>query len=184
MKKEEPYELRLKMANMHDTFLEDLENAMKDENYIEASWLCYALIEQRITRMIEKHINKCPKKKRTKDKGPVGISTKIECLKKLTKIGYGAYKDVDKKLLNDLANWIKDRNKLMHGLVSIEHYKKYEKEFESLAKRGQPLVKQLYEEAKKVREWCRADNYFGKFPDITCRCNKYRCIVEEAESHV
>ena len=39
MKPSEPYEIRLKMAEMHDTFLEHLETAMKKKQYIEASWL-------------------------------------------------------------------------------------------------------------------------------------------------
>lgn len=46
MKQRESYEIRLEMARMHDTYIEDLHEAMKEARYVEASWLCYAIIEQ------------------------------------------------------------------------------------------------------------------------------------------
>lgn len=178
MKPMESYEVRLEMAQMHDDFLERLDKAMKRKQYIEASWLCYAIFEQRITRIIEKHISQCPKAKRGKNENPVGIATRILCLQKLVKQQYGPYANFDKELLKKIFAWCKRRNDLIHGLVSLEHYKKYDREFRALAESGEPLVKQLYAEAGKVREWCRADNQFEKFPDFKCRCG-HRCIFEE-----
>ena len=177
MKSKETYETRLEMAHMHDEFLERLDAAMKQHNYVEASWLCYAIFEQRITRIVEKHITKCPKQNRNDNKYHVGIRTKITCLKKLSKVQYGAYANFDSKLLSEIAGWCKKRNTLMHGLVSLELYKKYDKEFKDLAESGTPMVKKLYEEASKVREWCRSDHKFGAFPVIKCRC-EYRCVYE------
>lgn len=178
MKQKESYSVRLEMAHMHDSFLERLESAMEEDQYVEASWLCYAIFEQRIARIISKHILKCPKGKRGENEKPVGIATKILCLKKLTKLEYGPYRDFDGELLNKIDKWCKKRNTLIHGLVSLEHYKKYDTEFRELASTGVPLVKQLYQEASKIREWCRDDNSFEKFPEIKCRC-EHRCICEE-----
>lgn len=178
MKPREPYPVRCEMAKMHDKFLDNLETAMKKKQYIEASWLCYAIFEQRIGRIIEKHLIKCPKGKRGKDEKPVGIATKLSCLKKLCKLKYGPYAEFDRKLLEDIRSWCKQRNELIHGLVSLEHYRKYDKEFKELAISGEPLVKRLYEEATRVREWCRGDYQLEKFPEIKCRC-EHRCIYEE-----
>lgn len=179
MKQKESYLLRCEMAEMHDKFLDNLKSAMEEAQYIEASWLCYAIFEQRIGRIIEKHLVKCPKGRRGRKEKPVSISTKLLCLEKLCKLKYGPYAEFDKKLLTDISVWCRQRNTLIHGLVSLEHYKKYDKEFENLALSGAPLVAQLYKEATKVCEWCRDKNHqFEKFPEIQCRC-KHRCIYEE-----
>ena len=97
---------------------------------------------------------------------------------KLCEKKYGPYAEFDKKLLEDILSWCKRRNDLIHGLVSLEHYRKYDNEFKELAIDGAPLVKRLYEEAAKVREWCRGNHQFEKFPNIKCRCG-HRCIYEE-----
>lgn len=178
MKREEPYEIRCEMAKMHDTFLNKLDSAMKKKRFVEASWLCYAIFEQRITRIIKKHIVKCPRGKRGKDEKPIGITTRLLCLQKLCKQKYGPYADFDCELLREINTWCKRRNALIHGLVSLEHYKKYDNEFESLSKDGEPLVKRLYAEATKARGWYRADNHLEKFPEIKCRCD-HRCVYEE-----
>ena len=51
-------------------------------------------------------------------------------------------------------------------------------EFKELATSGVPLGEKLYQEATKVRDWCRDDNSFDKFPEIKCRCG-HRCVFEE-----
>ena len=113
---------------------------MAKKQYTEASWLCYAIFEQRIGRIVEKHIKKCQKGRRSKNEKPVSITTKLVCLKKLCKQKYGPYADFDKGLLDEIGVWCKQRNDLIHGLISLEHYKKYDKEFKNLATSGAPLV--------------------------------------------
>ncbi len=176
--RKESYETRCEMAVMHDKFLDNLTSAMAKKQYTEASWLCYAIFEQRIGRIVEKHIKKCQKGRRSKNEKPVSITTKLVCLKKLCKQKYGPYADFDKGLLDEIGVWCKQRNDLIHGLISLEHYKKYDKEFKNLATSGAPLVERLYTEATKVREWCRKDNQFEKFPNMKCQCG-HRCICEE-----
>lgn len=123
MKQEEDFAVRLEMAEMHDQFLEHLESAMKKKQYIEASWLCYAIFEQRTERIIKKHNLKCPKGRRVKDEKPMGIATKLSCLKKLCKLKYFPHAKFDDKLLGEINTWYKQRNNLIHGLVSLFHYK-------------------------------------------------------------
>ena len=167
------------MAIMHDEMLKRLETAMSNNEHVEASWLCYAIFEQRITRMIEKHITKCPRQKRSSDDARVGISTRITCIIKLAKSNYGAYATIDHKVFSRLANWCTRRNKLVHSLLDVDTYKKYDAEFKELAKDGYALVHLIYQEAAKVRNWCKDNKKFGKFPNIACRCTKKRCICEQ-----
>ena len=179
MKGREAYTVRAEMALMHDDFLSRLDRAMKKKQYVEASWLCYAIFEQRITRLILKHISQCPKQPKEKNSAPVSISTKISCLKELVQAGYGGYAAFDSQLLSDLEKWCRTRNALVHGLVSLEHYKQYDKEFATLAKVGEPLVKRLYKESTKLREWWYTNKEFGTFPEFKCKCKKQRCVYEE-----
>lgn len=178
MKQIESIEVRTEMAHMHDEYLRRLDVAMEQKQYVEASWLCYAIFEQRIARIMKKHIRRCPRGKRSSNEKPVSITTKTICIKKLCKLKYGPYAQFDKKLMEDVEKWCSERNTLVHGLVSLDHYKRYDAEFKELAHSGQPLVDRLYEEAKRVRDWCNDGNSFGKFPEIKCRC-KHRCIREE-----
>ena len=170
---EDPYELRCEMAKMHNEFLEQLRESIQKRAYIEATWLCYAMFEQRTWRIIEKHAYLCPKEERKhKGKGIV-ISTKLKCLRKLCKLKYGPFSSFDAELIDLIDAWCDKRNKLTHGLISIEYYKKYSKEFEELAEIGYSLVSRLYDEATKIREWYRCeDNKLGTFPDVNCGCDK------------
>lgn len=175
MEPKETYEIRYKMAKMHDEMQERLEKAMESQKYVEVSWLCYSIMEQRITRMIEKHIAKCPREQRN-NIIPAGISTRITCIKRLVNKKYGAYANVDHELIVKIYHWCKRRNKLVHSLLSLDSYREYDKDFKELAESGYPLAKQIYEEATKVREWSRL-NEFSEFPLNSCRCS-YKCIYE------
>lgn len=175
--KKEAYEERCKMAEMHDDFKKRLDQAYTRKEYVEASWLCYAIFEQRIQRLIEKHIHRCPRRKRT-DTHPVGIKTKIQCIRKLSKVKYGGYADFNMRLLDDISKWCDKRNELVHSLLNVSTYRQYDKDFYNLAKEGLPLVEQLYSEASKIRAWYYAET-FGAFPEIKCRCTQ-RCIFEKS----
>lgn len=171
----EPYEKRCEMAVMHDEFKRRLENAYEKGEYVEASWLCYAIFEQRIQRLIEKHIRKCPRPKRNNN-APVSISTKIKCIRNLSEAKYGGYENFDIELLDAISKWCTKRNSLVHSLLDISTYRQYDKDFRALAESGIPLVERLYSEVTKVRNWYYEKN-FGEFPIIKCKC-KTRCIIE------
>lgn len=174
MKAAEPLSVRMEMVQMHDKYGQALDDAMKNGRYVEATWLCYAIFEQRINRLIEKHLHKCPKEPKKKGK-PAAISTRIKCIKKLIEKGYGGYGQLDKKEFERIESWCDRRNKLTHGLVSLEKYQKYDREFKALAQQGYPLVKELYKEGKTFREWWYATDSLEVFPDIKCQC-KQQCI--------
>lgn len=179
MRPKESYEVRQEMVKMHDRYLENLYEAIRNEEYVEAVWLCYAIIEQRVSRLIMKHIDMCPMKKREKDAPPVSISTRIHCIEKLIENKYGGYAQMDWTLFDDMKKWCDRRNTLVHGLVSLEHYKKYDEEFKMLAKDGVPIIKKLYEESNEYRKWYYASDKLDEFPRFKCKCTKQRCIYEK-----
>lgn len=82
MQPKDSLQVRKEMVKMHDEYLEKLDEAMANEKYIEASWLCYAIFEQRITRILEKVVSACPKKENEKNKFAT-ISVRLECIKHL-----------------------------------------------------------------------------------------------------
>lgn len=178
MKPNESRTVRDEMVSMHNEYIDRLEKAMESKSYVEASWLCYSLFEQRIKRLILKHISVCPKAKKKKGKDAT-ISTRIACLQELVASQYGGYKDFAPDLLPSISKWCDRRNDLVHGLVSLEHYKEYDKEFKALAEDGEPLVKSLYAESTRFRKWWYSNRELPAFPKFSCKCQKYRCLVEE-----
>lgn len=174
------YEIRCKMAEMHDEMLKRLETAMDKKRYVEVSWLCYSIMEQRITRMIEKHVELCPRLYRA-SKIPAGISTRITCIKRLINKKYDVYANVDHDLIVSILYWCKNRNALVHSLLSLETYMQYDEEFRKLAETGFPLAIKIYDEATKVREWSK-EHEFGEFPLRSCRCKKFKCICQSGNA--
>lgn len=178
MNPKESIDVRSEMVSMHNEYIDRLDKAMKYKRYVEASWLCYSLFEQRIKRLILKHITACPKEKKKKGKD-AAISTRIACLQELIAAEYGGYKNFDSELLPQISKWCERRNDLVHGLVSLEHYKEYDKEFKDLAVDGVPLVKLLYSESARFRKWWYSNSDLPPFPSFSCKCTKQKCIYEE-----
>ena len=53
MKSTEAMDLRLKRVDMHDYFLNKIEESIHKQDYIAASWLIYSCFENRYFRTIE-----------------------------------------------------------------------------------------------------------------------------------
>ncbi len=178
MKNKETIENRKQMAVMHDSMIDKLDKAMRSKEYVEASWLCYSIFEQRTTRIIMKHIHKCPRQDRSKEKKNAGIRTRIDCILRLSKQEYGAYKYMNGNVFRKVKQWCDERNKLVHSLLDLDSYQKYDKAFKNLAEEGYSLVPQVYHEATIIRDWC-LQNSFTKFPDLRCQCKNQQCIHKE-----
>lgn len=176
MKAREEYAIRAQMAEMHEEYIERMSTAYDKKNYVETVWLCYAIFEQRISRLIAKYIDKCVVPERTDNKS-AAISTRIKCLRKLTNSKYGAFDGFDFTVVDRVSKWCDDRNELVHGLVSLGHYKQYDKEFKKLADEGVPLVFELYDACTDFRtKWYALKDDPGEFPMKKCQCKKNKCI--------
>lgn len=179
MQPKDSLQVRKEMVKMHDEYLEKLGEAMANEKYIEASWLCYAIFEQRTTRILEKVVSACPKNENEdKDKDFASISVRLKCIKHLIDKEYGIFSSLDKTLFSRIQEWCKQRNELTHGLISLDHYKNFEMEFKSLAEDGQNLILPLYDANKMIREWHNSVEVLPMFPEFKCN-RKYKCLKEK-----
>ena len=175
MEPKESYEERLEMARMHDEYIHKLNLAIDDKHYVEASWLCYSIFEQRINRLIAKFIQCCPLQFQKPQK-TAAISTRIDCIISLIDQGYPPLQEYDRSLLDEISKWCENRNDNVHDLVNINKYKKYDEIFESLAKEGIILVQRLYSENGKFRDKYIHSQCFEPFPNGKNCKRKYRCI--------
>lgn len=176
MQAKEDFSIRLEMAEMHEEFIDRMTRAYDNKNYVETVWICYAIFEQRISRLIAKYIDKCPVPKR-KDKKTCAISTRVKCIQKLIDSKYGAFEDFDKQIMSNVKEWCNKRNVLVHGLISLQHYKEYDKEFKQLAEQGVPLVFELYDVCTDFRnKWYEEKELDTEFPMKNCLCKKQQCI--------
>lgn len=162
------------MVEMHDDVLKRIESAIKKKQSIEACWLCYACFESRISRSLEKLSVNCTKRNCYQNHR-VGIVTRIECMKGLCKLRYAGSEHFDTQLLGNIKGWCKDRNKLVHALVTLNNYAGMDKKFLDLAKRGKPLVEELYKQTTAFRnEYYEIDAMpvFREDAENKCRLKK------------
>ena len=174
MQAHDSYEDRLKMVEMHDDVLARIDRAIKKKQSIEACWLCYACFESRITRSLEK-VSACCSKRNCYENHRVGIITRIECLKRLHNLQYAGTENFDNQLLGNIKAWCRDRNKLVHALVTLNNYLDMDKKFLELAKHGKPLVEELYKQTTAFRNEYYNIEIMPAFPDSAeskCRLKK------------
>lgn len=180
MKPLDAYDDLIAMAQMHDEVLCRIREAYGQGNYIECCWLCYACFESRVNRTMEKICPSCTKPPRL-DGRHIGISTKLACLNRLRQSGYPLFDGADLTEVIDIKAWCKERNKLIHELVSLNRYEKSDYEFKNLAKRGVDLVERLYSSITTVRNNFYESDVIPAFEEgVVDKCNlKSRCIKEE-----
>ena len=150
MKAYDSLEERLKMVEMHGDVLGRINTAIKKRNSIEACWLCYACFEGRIVRTLEKLSQGCPEQ-RCQNNNRVGITTRVECIKRLRKQKYTGLDSFSADVLGQVLSWCRERNTLVHALVKLCNYSGMDKKFLDLALKGQPLAESLYKETTAFR---------------------------------
>lgn len=175
----ENYEIRLKMAEMHDDILLKIKSSYNNKSYVETCWFCYACFENRAERIMEKLNCACSKPKRTSRHA--GIASKLECLKRLIKLNYEMFESSDIDLIANVIGWCKDRNKLTHSLVSLDRYGDSDKEFASLAKKGIVLVNKFYSLSTKVRDYYyKADSLMSLPKEAVDKCRlQCKCTYDK-----
>ena len=129
--------------------------------------------------MLLKICSGCTKQPRNENRN-IGITTKLECYVRLIKCGYAPLKEENVDLINTVKGWCKERNDLIHGMVSLEYYNEADGKFKSLAKRGKALVKRMYSLGKDVREYYYTVDEIPTFSDdVVNKCSlSYKCIKE------
>lgn len=178
MNSTEKMEERLKRVDMHDFFLEKINESLKNERYIETSWLIYACMENRFFRTLQKYKNQCKyctgKSKCKKSKNELAISTKIACIRRLAEYNVSCISEsFSVELLEQTQEWIKERNILMHDLLSLETYQSMDEKFKQSATSGKAILDKLYAACTAFREKFYTEDYIFVFPDAAmegCSC--------------
>lgn len=187
MKSTETMESRLKRVNMHDYFLRRIDDCMKKKNYIEASWLIYSCFENRYYRIVEKVRKNCKYcrakgKCNNKDKNTLALATKINCVKRLYNGGVSCFKQAfNCEIFQDTLKWVKDRNGLMHELLSLEFYENTDERFRVNAERGLTLLKDTYRCCTEFRRLFYDEEYVFIFPEKAmeeCSCKPRKKEVQ------
>lgn len=180
MQSTEPMQVRLDMVTMHK-FLDDKIHAAMDAGYyLEASWLIYSCMENRFFRVLDKFKRQCEYCTKTskcrKGSNQLALSTKVACVDRLRGAGVSCIANAfDQELLKSVKGWAKQRNTLMHNLLSLEHYEEhFNQDFELLATEGIPILAELYEACSVFRKLFFKEDYVFQFPKEcmdACACN-------------
>ena len=164
MQATDSYEDRVKMVGMHSDVLKRINSAITEKRSIEACWFCYACLEGRLKRTLEKLSQNCLKGC-CREKGRlVSFSARLNCIDRLRSYSYAGAEYFDQKLLDDIRKWCLDRNKLVHALVTLNNYEGMDEKFLELAVRGKPLVEQLYKQTTKFRMYYYEIESLPEFP--------------------
>lgn len=184
MKSTEKMETRLERVTMHDFFLQRIEKAIVTQNYIEASWLVYACLENRYFRTIAKIKEKCRhsggKCKRANNE--LALCTKISCLKRLYEAGCPCILNAfDLELFDETKKWVKARNTMMHDLLQLDDYESIDEQFKESAVQGAKILDRTYACCTKFRELFYNEEYEFVFPEEAmekCTCNRNTAKTE------
>lgn len=178
MKSVENKETRLEMVDMHKFFLDKINNAIEEKRYVEASWLIYSCMENRFFRVLCKFKNQCVYSdgKCGKSKNELAISTKISCVRRMCQNNVICISNAFTiEQLDNISKWIKQRNRMMHDLLSLDTYEETDEEFELSALEGKVFLDELYESCTEFRKIFFSQDYIFEFPKAAmdgCNCRK------------
>ena len=177
MKSTEKKEERIQRVDMHEFFLTKINDAMKENRYIEASWLIYSCLENRYFRTVEKIKSQCAYSKGNckKKDNRLALSTKVKCIQRLSNLGCECFSiSFSDELFEKTKKWIKKRNILMHNLLQLDYYENMDKEFEKISNEGLQILNDTYASCTKFREKFYDEKYTFVFPKEAmeaCYCN-------------
>lgn len=171
MESTESMEMRVRMVDMHDFFLERIQRANEQGNYIEACWLIYSCLENRYFRTIMKFKADCKYSggKCKKTKNELALRTKVRCVERLYDAEVPCIAEsFNKELFSKTLTWVKKRNDLMHNLLKLDTYQRdYDEAFRELTSAGCLLLAETYKACETFRSLYYSEGYQFIFPE-TC----------------
>lgn len=179
MKSTEKKTERLRRVDMHDFFLNKIDDAMENERYIEASWLIYSCFENRYFRTVEKIKADCKYSggKCKKSSNELALRTKVRCVQRLAEENCTCFREAfSDELFTETLAWVKKRNGMMHNLLKLEEYQDMDDQFEENAKEGYSLLQKTYDACTIFRKLFYAEDYVFEFPESAmdkCSCKPH-----------
>lgn len=178
MKSTEAKEIRERMVDMHQFFLDRIDEAIKSGRFIEASWLIYSCLENRFFRILQKYKANCRycTGKCKKNRNELALSTKLSCVKRLCENDVPCISNsFSLAQLEEIRIWVKKRNHMMHDLLSLDTYENTDEDFKASAIEGQTILTNLYASCTRFRHEFYSDKCEFTFPEKAmedCPCNR------------
>lgn len=128
---------------------ERAENAIKEEYYLEASWIISTIIEDRLISLLKQsggHLK--PNGQEIRMIGPkiIELEDRINANhQQIISVTYG-------NILDDVKIWKNNRNDLMHALAENGSYDDFFKDIYLLANNGITIAKKLATRARKLKK--------------------------------
>ena len=131
--------------------------AYDEEYYLEATWIYYSLIDDRLTAIFH-HLGKESEVMHSNNRA-INFKPRIEKLERDVDAESPSYvldsqlsKDDLKKLIKDVFDWAQTRNDFMHKLADKEGtYDDYENEVKQLAEQGRELHKEFTNYVQRLK---------------------------------
>ena len=129
---------------IYKSMYDNLNKAMKNGFYYEAIFIEYAIFEDRLTAVL-KYANVPFLCKSGRD---INITDKIERIEKREEFSNKFVKErLTNELMQELRQWLKKRNELIHSLANIPYDSETVKK---IADEGYELVKKISNKSKSV----------------------------------
>lgn len=137
-----------------DYLVKRTDLAITEEFYLEASWICYAIIEDRMRSIIVKLNGSVKNRWKIYD-----CTTEIYKLKESDETIKKYFSD---ELLFKINDWREKRNNLMHELVEGTSQ---DIEFKDIAVEGRNILRELKDKVRKFKKALIKENRLKKLED-------------------
>jgi hypothetical protein len=126
-----------------------MDLAISEGFYMEACWIQYAIIEDRLNSVIRHAYPKNGERLLTTLRG---LDRKLEhIIEKIHKKDQDCLKTIHSELLGRIKNWKNIRNALMHEITDTPDYPSIQKKLEALSPVGTKLVNELGNRVRKYK---------------------------------
>lgn len=171
-------ETQSKQVAMHQDFFDRCRFAIDHGFYMEAILMEYAAMEARLEVMLGVVNLPCSKQLEAGLRSSINISHRIRCTKWMVQNSplFEATK-LDKQFFDALNEWIKERNRYVHGLYKNEELYEMRKEDACvLAKEGLEHCRLLYNETRRLRRELKKN---PQFLDNAITCHSKQCKLRK-----
>lgn len=162
-------ETQSRQVEMHKNFFDRCQLACDHGFYMEAILMEYAAVESRLEILLGVVGLPCNKYLDDTMRIKINISQRTTCLEHAVKNNPAFQSSkLNKAFFKKLWDWIKERNRYIHGLYKNELlYKQRMKDAKKVAENGYDLCKVLYNEAHRLRRACKKNPELLEYP-VAC----------------
>lgn len=167
-----------KQALMHKNFFDRCNDAIDSGFYMEAILMEYAAIEARLEVLLGVIGLPCNKFQDDKVRKNIQISHRINCADKLLKSAPVFEKTkLEKQYFKKLGEWIKKRNRYIHGLYKNEIQYSARIKDKDFAEAGLKYCRCLYDEVNRMKRLQK------NHPEMFCHgisCASSKCTLNQS----